>query len=122
MFWGPQETCSAKIWSQASGDDEFDRGYATADDDYHWICEGAHHTLTLFGAENVASNPATARTVDPFAVARSTNGEPSGIPVVGSRPSSNRCKSSGATRPAKPSASACRPDHTPGSSPGACAR
>ena len=28
MFWGPPETCSAKIWSQASGDDEFDRGYA----------------------------------------------------------------------------------------------
>jgi hypothetical protein len=39
MFWGPPETCSAKIWSQASGDDEFDRGYVTADDDYHWICE-----------------------------------------------------------------------------------
>ena len=37
MFWGPPETCSAKIWSQASGDDEFDRGYVTAD--YHWICE-----------------------------------------------------------------------------------
>lgn len=36
---GPPETCSAKIWSQASGDDEFDRGYVTADDDYHWICE-----------------------------------------------------------------------------------
>jgi hypothetical protein len=39
MFWGPPEICSAKIWSQASGDDEFDRGYVTADDDYHWICE-----------------------------------------------------------------------------------
>ena len=39
MFWGPPETCSAKISSQASGDDEFDRGYVTADDDYHWICE-----------------------------------------------------------------------------------
>ena len=32
------EFCSAKIWSRASGDDEFDRGYVTADND-HWICE-----------------------------------------------------------------------------------
>ena len=32
----------------------------------------AHHTLSDFGAENVASNPATARTTLPFANVRST--------------------------------------------------
>lgn len=33
------EFCSAKISNRPSGEDEFDRGYVTADDDYHWICE-----------------------------------------------------------------------------------
>jgi hypothetical protein len=37
--------CSAKIWDRASGEDEFDSGYVTADDQYHWVCEACFDDL-----------------------------------------------------------------------------
>ena len=43
----------------------------------------AHHTDTDFGADNVASNPATARVTDPSARTRSTKGRPSTDPSTG---------------------------------------
>ncbi len=66
----------------------------------------AHHTLNDFGAENVASNPATARTTAPFAFTRSTNSRPSRDPDTGSRPSNNVCSASAVTSPASPSPAA----------------
>ena len=42
----------------------------------------AHHTDNDFGADNVASNPVTARTVLPDLVTRSSSGLPSGDPTL----------------------------------------
>ena len=82
----------------------------------------AHHTLSDFGAENVASNPATARTTVPSVFTRSTSSRPNGDPETGSRPSNNICKDAAVTSPASPNPSAWWPDHTPGCSPGASVR
>jgi hypothetical protein len=43
----------------------------------------AHHALKDFGGENVASNPATARTSRPSDVTRSTRADPNGVPSLG---------------------------------------
>ena len=48
-----------------------------------WSPVSAHHTDNDFGADTVASNPATARTGVPSVRNRSCNGLPSGVPVVG---------------------------------------
>ena len=56
-----------------------------------------------FGAENVASNPATARTTCPEFVVRSTSGFPNRVPVIGSRPSNTVWTASVATSPWRPS-------------------
>ena len=76
----------------------------------------AHHTHSDFGAENVASNPATARTTVPSAFTRSTSSRPSGDPDIGSRPSNNNCSASGVTSPASPNPAACCPT-TPRAAP-----
>lgn len=82
----------------------------------------AHHTDNDFGAENVASNPDTARSTPPFSVRRSTSSRPSSVPVAGSRPDSNASSCSTVTSPTSPSPSAWPPTHTPGASPGAAVR
>src|SRR5262249_6648775 len=74
----------------------------------------AHHTDSDFGAENVASNPATARTTFPFANVRSTRRLPSGVPAIGSRTSNNASNWSAATLPERPTLAAWAPVHTPG--------
>ena len=79
----------------------------------------AHITLTDFGAENVASNPATARTVAPSDDFRSCKSWPSGVPKRGSRPDNTNSNTSDVTGPARPNSAACAPDHTPGASPSA---
>ena len=66
----------------------------------------AHHTDSDFGAENVASNPDTARTTRPSDVYRSNNSRPNGVPFVGSRPDSNNSNASTSTRPDRPSPAA----------------
>ncbi len=66
----------------------------------------AHHTDNDFGAENVASNPDTARTTRPSAAYRSSNSRPNGVPVIGSRPDNNNSNASTSTRPDRPSPSA----------------
>src|SRR6478609_827748 len=71
-----------------------------------WSPVSAHHTDTDFGAENVASNPDTARTTGPSVVYRSNNSRPNGVPDVGSRPDSNASNASASTRPDKPSPAA----------------
>ncbi len=83
---------------------------------------GAHHTDTDLGAENVASKPDTAFTRRPSVVYRSTSSRPNRVPVVGSRLDSNASNASTSTRPDRPSPAACRPDHTPGTSPGTAVR
>jgi hypothetical protein len=81
-----------------------------------------HHTDNDLGAENVASKPDTAFTTRPSRVTRSTSSRPSGVPETGSRPDSNNSSGSASTVPNKPSAVACRPHQTPGTSPGAAVR
>ncbi len=49
----------------------------------------AHATDNDFGADNVASKPATAFTTLPFVKKRSVRARPSDAPVVGSQPDSN---------------------------------
>ena len=71
-----------------------------------WSPLSAHHTDNDFGAENVASNPDTARTTLPSAVYRSTSSRPSGVPETGSRPDSNNCNASASTLPDSPSSAA----------------
>ena len=78
----------------------------------------AARTDNDFGAENVASNPATARTTRPSANVRSFKGRPSGDPVLGSRPDSTASRSSVLTVPVRPRAVAWFPVHTPGMSSG----
>ena len=68
-----------------------------------WSPVSAHHTDSDFGAENVASNPDTARTTRPSIVYRSTNSRPNGVPDVGSRPDINDSSASTSTRPDRPS-------------------
>ena len=87
-----------------------------------WSPVSAHHTDNDFGAENVASKPDTARTSRPSLVYRSSSSRPSGVPVVGSRPDSNASSASTSTRPDRPRPAAWRPDHSPGTSPGAAVR
>ena len=62
----------------------------------------AHHTDNDFGAENVASNPDTARTTRPSARYRSSSSRPSGVPETGSRPDSNNSNDSTSTVPDRP--------------------
>ena len=87
-----------------------------------WSPVSAHHTDNDFGAENVASNPDTARITRPSDVNRSSSSRPNGVPETGSRPDNNNSNASTSTRPDSPSPAAWRPDHTPGTSPGAAVR
>ncbi|HSH58671.1 MAG TPA: hypothetical protein VK988_03320 [Acidimicrobiales bacterium] len=41
------ELCWSKIWDRATGDDEHDSAYVTADDEYHWICSRCFHDFRL---------------------------------------------------------------------------
>ena len=61
--------------------------------------EGPQDADGFNGAENVASNPATARITRPSVSVRSTSGEPSGVPDRGSRPSNTTSNASVDTTP-----------------------
>ena len=61
-----------------------------------------------FRRQNVASNPATARTRRPSARYRSNNSRPNRDPETGSRPDKRASNCSTSTRPASPNPAACR--------------
>lgn len=50
------EFCTRKIWDRASGNDEADVGFTTADD-YHWICDNCFADFRDQFGWSVASTP-----------------------------------------------------------------